>query len=89
MTGAALGPCGGDSNRYVEGRGFGRREGRRNRLGGGRGGGCRAGMGGGNDPSNPICEQDFLTQRKESLQSQLDEITQRLNALAARESKGE
>jgi hypothetical protein len=85
MSGRTSGYCKGDQNAYAAGQGAGRR----NRFGGGRGQCRQAGWNGGEYSSMPQNEQDFLAQRKEELQNQLDVITERLNALSAQADKDE
>jgi len=89
MSGRTSGFCKGDQNAYAAGQGVACGAGRRNRFGGGRGQCRQAGWNGGEYPSMPQNEQDFLTRRKEEIQNQLDVIAERLNALSAQADKEE
>ncbi len=89
MSGRTSGFCKGDQNAYAAGgQGIGCGSGRRNRFGGRGRGQCRqAGWTGDEYSSIPQNEQDFLTQRKEELQNQLNAISERLNTFAAQAVK--
>jgi len=89
MTGRASGFCAGDQNPNAPGRDMGQGECRQNRFGSGRGGCRRTGWDEYAYPANPQTEYDFLTQRKEMLQNQLNIIMQRLNEFASHDVKEE
>jgi hypothetical protein len=90
QSGRTSGFCKGERDAYAAGQGIGCGAGRRNRFGKGGRGQCRqAGWTGGECSSMLQNEKDFLAQRKEELQNQLNAVTERLNAFATQAGKEE
>ena len=90
-TGRALGGCEGDlkpeDTRQIRGSGFGYGSGRGRGFGGGMGRGRRLRRGGFDVQANPEDEGHFLRNRRDRLQSRLNDIDKRLDELAAQESE--
>ena len=90
-TGWGAGSCsdnpGPDNVPQMQGRGFGRESGRRRGFGGGRGLGRRARRGGFFVQPNSEEEQHFLENHRETLQSRLNDVNQRLEELTAQETQ--
>ena len=90
-TGWGAGSCsdnpGPDNVPQMQGRGFGRGFGRRRGFSGGRGLGHRARRGGFFVQPNSEEEQHFLENHRETLQSRLNDVNQRLEELTAQETQ--